>query len=106
MIAFKVEINGEKICTAGIESTFGVLTSILSWAKRDVSQLSVEVRKAVPEEELKLTVAGNAIYEKGDVNNVQWVGRNLEPGDQIKIHILETNEVDKPIKSKRSAPGV
>lgn len=104
MIAFEIEINGRKLCRAGINAEFGILTSILSWAKRDISQLSKEVKAKVPEEELKLTVGGHISYSKDDYENVQWLGRELKPGDQIKIKIIETNEADEPKTKKRSDP--
>jgi hypothetical protein len=104
MIAFEIEMNGKKLCTAGIDAKFGILTSILSWAKRDVSQLSEEAKAKVPEEELKLTVGGHISYSKDDYENVQWSGRELKPGDQINIKIIETNEADEPKTKKRSDP--
>ena len=104
MIAFEIEINGNKLCTAGIDAKYGILTSILSWAKRDVSQLSEESKAKVPAEELKLTVGGHISYSKDDYENVQWSGRELKPGDQIKIKIIETNEADEPKTKKRSDP--
>jgi hypothetical protein len=104
MIAFEIEINGKKLCTAGIDAKFGVLTSILSWAKRDVGHISDEAKAKLLEEELKLTVGGHISYGKDDYENVQWSGRELKPGDQIEIKIIETDEADEPKTKKRSDP--
>ena len=104
MIAFEILINGVKICTAGVDTDYGVLTSILSWAKRDLSQFSDKVRKKVPEEELKLTVSGHKTYGKNDHENLQWIGRYLNIGDEITINIIDTLEVDEPKTKKRQEP--
>ena len=104
MIAFEIYINGVKICTAGVDSDYGVLTSILSWAKRDLSQFSDKVRKKVSEEELKLTVGGHKTYGKNDHEGLQWIGRYLNIGDEITINIIDTLEVDEPKTKKRQDP--
>lgn len=96
MLSFEITINGEKICSAGIESEFGLLTSILSWAKRDTSQLPEVERVKVPAEELKLTVGGQVREKDSKQINVQWVGRYLSIGDEITIRIIETSDIDKP----------
>ncbi len=104
MIAFEVEINGKKLYTAGIKAKYGILTSILSWAKRDVSQLPEEARAKVPDEELKLTVGGHISHSRDDNENLHWLGQILKPGDQIKINIIETDKADEPKARKRSGP--
>ena len=104
MIAFEITINGEKTCTAGVDSDYGVLTSILLWAKRDVSQLSDEVRKKVPEEELKFTVGGQRTYQEKAPENLQWIEEQLKPGDEIIINIIDTSEIDQPKIRERQDP--
>ena len=105
MIAFEININGNKICTAGIDSEFGTLTSVLSWAKRDISQLSEQARKNIPEEELKLSVGGQRKLGANENENLQWLGCYVNPGDEISIKILETYQIDQPkiinIKERR-----
>lgn len=104
MIAFEIEINGNKLCTAGVESKYGVLSSILSWAKRDISQLPDEVKTKVPEEELKLTIGGHITHSRDDGENLNWPGQRLKSGDQIRINIIETDKVDEPLVKKRHDP--
>ena len=102
MIAFEITINGVKKCTAGVDAEYGVLTSILTWAKRDMEKLSDEVRKKVPEEELKLTVAGLRNKAEEDPENLKWLNQTLGIGDEIQIKIINTDEVDPPEASKIS----
>ena len=102
MIAFEITINGVKTCTAGVDSEYGVLTSILTWAKRNMEQLSDEVRKKVPEEELKLTVAGLRNKAENDPENLKWLNKKLSINDEIQIKIINTDEVDSPETTKIS----
>lgn len=91
MIAFEIWLNGEHICTAGVEQK-GSLNAITTWAKRTDS---------ISEEELKFYVGG-LVCDSED-NNVffKWIDRNLEVGDEINIKIVQASEVDKPISEKR-----
>jgi hypothetical protein len=104
MICFQIFINGKKICTAGIQSEFGVLTSILTWVKRDLSQFSSEDRHKMYEEEIDFNVGGHISYGKNDYENLDWIKRSLSPGDEIKIKIIESPQADEPSSRVRSDP--
>jgi hypothetical protein len=104
MIAFEIWVNGEKICTAGVNSDLGMLTSILSWTKRDVSRLPAEVRSEVSGEELKLVINGQKNLGGSQFENLQWKGRALKPGDEIRIAIIETDQADPPHAAKKIKP--
>ena len=65
MICFEIFVNGKKICTAGIDSEFGVLTSIVTWVKRDLTQIPLEERHKIPEEELDFNVGGPVLERHG-----------------------------------------
>jgi hypothetical protein len=104
MIAFEIFVNGEKVCTAGVGSDFGMLTTILSWTKRDLDRLPDEVRSELPPEDLKMIVSGQKILSEDDVENLQWKGRVLKPGDDIRIRIVDTDHIDAPASSKKIHP--
>lgn len=104
MIAFDIFVNEKKVCTAGVDSAYGMLTSILSWAKRDLSRFPAEVRSNVSGEELKLVVSGQKSLDDNDLENLQWKGCDLKPGDEIRIAVVDVDRVDAPVSSKKISP--
>lgn len=104
MIAFEIFVNDEKVCTAGVESDYGMLTSILSWTKRDVGRFPAEVRSEVSSEELKMVVSGQKSLGGNDFENLQWKGRHLQPGDEVRIAIVDVDHVDAPESTKKINP--
>jgi hypothetical protein len=89
MIAFEVQINDEKVCTAGL-GDFGVLTAVLSWVGSRASEQSPGG------EALTLHVGGLTDSQKGVDQFVDWVKNFLAVGDEVKIKIIETSEADEP----------
>jgi hypothetical protein len=87
MRAFKVSLNGKKFCLAGVGDR-GVLTAIVDWVALDRGeQLSLQVSGLVNEEHLK------------------WTGpKGLRVGDEIRVKIVETASVDRPVKKKSIDP--
>ena len=104
MIAFDIFVNGEKVCTAGVDSDYGMLTSILSWAKRDLSRLPAEIRSEVSGEELKMVISGQKSLGDNDFENLQWKGRDLKPGDEIRIAVVDVDGVDAPESTQKISP--
>jgi hypothetical protein len=101
MIAFEITINGQKITTAGVESEFGMLTALLTWTRRDIRELPAEIRSEVPEEDLKIVLSGQRIIAKNDMENLQWKGHTLKPGDDVRIKIVDVERVDDPQRVKK-----
>lgn len=91
MIGFEIWLNGERICTAGIDQ-IGSLNAIVTWAKRSDS---------TSDEELKLYLGGLACDPEGNDIYLKWLYRNLQINDEIKIKIVKTEQVDKPVIEKR-----
>jgi len=87
MRAFKVYINGKRVCLAGI-GDHGVLTSVVDW---------------VPGRgEGKLAVGGLI----SDLNeHVEWVEQRLEIGDEVTIKIVEAESSDVPKERKPRDPA-
>ena len=104
MIAFEIWVNGEKLCTAGVDTDFGMLTTVLSWARRDIRQLPADMRAEVAGEELKMAVSGQKGLGGNKFENLQWQGRNLNVGDEIRVIVVDTDKVDPPITAKKINP--
>ncbi|MGO8985197.1 MAG: hypothetical protein ACLQFM_10450 [Terriglobales bacterium] len=88
MRAFKVSLNGERVCLAGIGER-GVLTAIVTWVAGD--------RRA----DLFMEVGGLANEE-----HLKWVNQKpLRVGDEIKVKIVEVTSVDRPVKKQLIHPA-
>lgn len=106
MICFEIFVNEKLICTAGIESKFGVLASNLAWVRRDLDQFKANVRNDVPEEELNFDVSGQSSVTEHDYEMLDWVRQSLSPGDEIKIRIMESTHADEPSGRRRDDPDL
>lgn len=73
--AFEVTLNGQKIATAQIESDFGVVTTIVTWVRRDDNS-----------ESLNVSISGrDSIAEK----NIKWAAHDLKIGDKLLVSVIE-----------------
>lgn len=104
MIAFEIHVNGQKLCTAGVDQAFGVLNAMLTWTRRDLRQLPETTRQGLAAEELRLTVAGHVSHGRYAHQNLQWAGREIRPGDEVTIRVVETTAADPPQSTKLSHP--
>jgi hypothetical protein len=104
MIAFEISVNGRRLCTAGVDAAYGVLTAMLTWTRRDLRQLPDQASKDLAAEELRLTVAGHVSHGRYSHENLQWPGGDVRPGDAITIRIVETEAADAPQTRQRSQP--
>jgi hypothetical protein len=91
MICFQIEINGQKVCTAGVGDT-GSLGVHLNWLKPnpvDALQRGTE--------QMVLGVSGFT-QPPGEIEWVRarWLDRAMKAGDQIVIRILEQDKADAP----------
>lgn len=94
---FELVINGQPICIAGIKD-YGVLTAILSWVLRDPGKYDSHKFPAIEEytrEELQVRLSG--LLNNGD--HVEWINRQLQIGDEIRIKILGPGDIDEPRRS-------
>ncbi len=88
MIALQISINGNYVCTAGIED-WDSLHAILA--------LKNQVRGQAPS--FDLSVGGCCKAEdscRGD--SVRWASQYLEVNDELSIKIVDTDVVDPPVK--------
>jgi hypothetical protein len=88
MRAFKISVNGKKLCVAGIGDE-GVLSAIVDWV--------AGVRgKNRGDGNLSLHVGG--LVNPTRVH-VVWVAQKpLQVGDEIRVRVIETPTVDAPIE--------
>jgi hypothetical protein len=99
MICFEVTINGEKACTAGVGDA-GVLSTILTFAKRfEESQENQDQGKS---EHIDLRVGGIANVDAETSEHVDWIHRDLSPGDEISIKVIEAAKCDRPASKETS----
>ncbi|NJL39425.1 MAG: hypothetical protein HC899_23755 [Leptolyngbyaceae cyanobacterium SM1_4_3] len=104
MIAFRIELNGEHICTAGLEQQ-GVLTAVVSWLRStSLNETSGEPIEQGCEENLTFNVGGLARDADGSGANLKWVDRTLQEGDEICIKVIQALQVDEPVKREREDP--
>lgn len=91
MLAFEIHINGKRKCTAGIRGPC-VLTASLCWVLREPKSRGGKCK------ELNLGMSG--LVSRSE-EFVEWLQRDLQPGDEVTIRIIETAKVDKPKKKCR-----
>ena len=92
MICFEVQINGEKICKAGI-GEFGVLTSGITWVDTRQQRSVKDGVKSV-----SLNVGGLTIPENNAGEFVTWVRQDLKIRDEVIVRIVEADDADEPVE--------
>jgi len=100
MRAFRVSLNGKKLCTAGVGDD-GVLTTIVT-SVTGIRNTSSDDSKSVHSEDLFIEVAGLISSRR---EHVSWLQRSLRVGDDVRITVLERGSVDRPRSRKRSDPA-
>ncbi len=89
MRAFKVYLNGKRLCLAGIGDD-GVLTAITNWVAGGRYKAA----------DLFLEVGGLVSPTR---EHVKWVKQKpLQLGDEIRVEIVEAVSVDEPIERYRA----
>ena len=99
MIAFKLSINGEYKCAAGVRD-FGVLSAIITWVRRKPEK--ARDGKIIKEE---LTADLGALDSKSN-EHLKWLSQRLRVGDRVSIEVVETKRADKPKRRYRDDPKV
>lgn len=109
-IRFEVSVNGEVAGTGGV-SGYGVLQTLLTWARRSPEAIPEQMRddvdlEAWSAEHLALDLGGlDSLREE----NVRWLSsRPLEVGDEVTIRILPPGPIDdaeRESRMERAAAG-
>lgn len=85
MTALEVQVNGQKVCVAGKEG-LNILSVAVTWLKtRKVWDFRVR----------------GITDQKGFEEHLNWLDRQLSPGDSITIAVVETNGSDEPQRRYR-----
>lgn len=75
---FEIELNGERLCRAGFDDQYYVLTCILNSLRRDFDK----------SEELFFSVGG---LRSNSGQHVSWLYQNLKPGDKITVNVIDSD---------------
>ena len=94
MLCFEISVNGEKLFTAGV-GEFGVLTSVLSWARTQPE----EPQQEAGEGKLYLSAGGLK-----DQEHSEWLRQKVNVGDAVTIKIIESAISDEPQTKERVDP--
>lgn len=103
MIAFKVSLNGKRVCIAGAED-LGVLSTIIA-ANGRLGKKAVPSR---PGETFDIYYSVGGLTSRPDPEkdvHVDW--KSVEPlkvGDLIQVEIVETKKVDRAARRKKHVP--
>jgi hypothetical protein len=109
MIAFEIKINGKKVCIAGIRDFCDLAASLL-WSCGP--QVGPSTAFQHQDKLLRFQVSGARVrYRKKLTPNMRqaytwtqsldWVSREIRPGDEVTIKVIEASRVDKPRKTKK-----
>ena len=100
MICFQVEINGKKLCTAGV-GEFGVLTTVVSLVRNRQAHSATD---DIPEAQLK--VGGTTSLSDNVHENVVWTSSSLKVGDELRIVITDQLQPDDPTERTTRDPAL
>lgn len=95
MPAFEVQLNGKKLCTAGM-SEGGVVSVILHWVG------GIRPGSVLNPGELSLRVGG--LISRTD-EHVEWTSRDLKVGDELIVRIAEVSKISKAKAKTRESAG-
>ena len=99
MIAFKLSINGEHICTAGVRD-FGVVSAVITWVRRKPENGR---DGKIIEEELTADLGG---LDGESKEHLKWWSQRLRVGDRVSIEVVDAKRADKPKRRYRDDPKV
>jgi hypothetical protein len=93
MPAFKVHLNGKKVCTASLDG-LGVLAAHVSYVCR---------KDACQHQALSLHVGG---LDSTTGEHIVWhEAHPIRVGDKLSIEIVESARADKPVSRKKRDPA-
>src|SRR5260370_40939422 len=92
MIAFEVSLNGNKVCNAGVGDV-GVLTTIITWVRRNGGNTETREPENIEEEELKLDITGLITSRNEYARRSE---RKLAVGADILIRVTNVQALDSP----------
>jgi len=97
-VRLELSVNGQIVATSGV-GTFGVLTGIVSWVRRNPDAIPEHV-ESDPEVDPKEWCAEELVADLGGLDSVRneslnWVnGQPLKIGDEVTIRVLGPGRID------------
>lgn len=85
---FEVSLNGKKLCRAGFDTKYSVITTILTWFRRKLDE----------DQSLDLHVGG--LNENQD-QSYYWIEQPVKLDDEITIKIIDKNFDEGILKEKQ-----
>ena len=85
MTALEIQVNGEKVCVAGKEG-LNILSAAVTWLKGQ-GAWDFRVRGITD--------------QQGYEEHLDWLDRQLQPGDSVTISVVETDASDGPPRRYR-----
>jgi hypothetical protein len=89
-LCFEVQVNDEQPIVAGMAG-IGVLTAIVAYASA--------------RDELDVQVGGLVGHSDSGNEHVDWIERDLKPGDRVIVRIVDSSEPTPPTRRHREEPG-
>jgi hypothetical protein len=86
MRAFEVHLNGKRLCVAGIDGDCVLSVIVNHVAGHDRNELWLNVGGLISTTE----------------EHLRWKTPRLKVGDKVALRIVETDQVDKPVKRYRT----
>jgi hypothetical protein len=84
MIALELYVNDKKVATGAVEH--GVMSVIVNWVK---------LRQDGGSWHSSVNIAG---LDNTTSEHLKWFGQDLSVGDEIRIRLVETDQIDTPIE--------
>jgi catechol 2,3-dioxygenase-like lactoylglutathione lyase family enzyme len=101
-VRYEVLVDGQRVAVTGIEE-FGVLTTIVSWVRRNPAAITDTMRAQEHFDEVRflretceLELTG---LDSTEQKHHQWARVALHPGSEVTIRILAPGEFDAPKNS-------
>jgi hypothetical protein len=94
MLAVKVSVNGEEVCTAGIDGP-GLVNALLTLSQRE----SQATDKTLPDIEAKLHVGGVRRDAESGHDHLTWYDTPISIEDLITVQVVDVAHVDEPTGS-------
>ena len=89
-LCFEITVNDETPVVAGVE---------------DISVLAACLTFVSSHENLELRIGGLISKGRHDNEHLEWVQRDLKPGDRVSIRVVEAANPSPPISRRREDPA-
>lgn len=96
VMAFEVGLNGEHLCTAAVPEDHGVVSIITNLVQCDPAK--ADTCNSAGKESITIHAGGLTTDRDGRNVFLEWAERHLELGDELRIKVIRTADVDPPTR--------